>query len=107
MRWGSDTYGSEEPSGPGPSVVVIRSRGVTHSVQYHPGETLLETARRARLPLGSNCERGDCGACAVTIVSGRVWMRANSVLSAQDIASGIVLGCQSMPIGDELEIELF
>jgi hypothetical protein len=34
-------------------------------------------------------------------------MRANSVLSAQDIASGIVLGCQSMPIGDELEIELF
>ena len=89
-----------------PSVVVLRLRGRRHTVNYFAGETVLETARRGRVPLNSGCEMGDCGACMVTVVRGRVRMRANSVLSEHDIASGIVLACQSIPVSRELEIDL-
>ena len=98
-NWGDDTVAV-------PSVVVMRLKGRAHTVKYHPGETLLETARRGGVPLSSGCEQGNCGTCTVSIVAGRVRMRANSVLSDSDIASGLALACQSIPASDELEIDL-
>jgi ferredoxin len=97
--------GEEETAGV-PLVVVMRLKGRAHTVKYHPGETLLETARRARIPLSSNCEKGECGTCMVSIVAGQVRMRANSVLSESDLASGLVLACQSIPTSNEIEIDL-
>jgi ring-1,2-phenylacetyl-CoA epoxidase subunit PaaE len=89
-----------------PSVVAMRLKGKTHTVKYYPGETLLETARRGGVPLSSGCEQGHCGTCMVSIVAGRVRMRANFVLSDDDIASGLALACQSIPASNELEIDL-
>lgn len=89
-----------------PSVVTMRLKGRAHTVKYYPGETLLETARRAGVPLSSGCEQGNCGTCMVTVVAGRVRMRANSVLSENDVASGLALACQSIPASSELEIDL-
>jgi ferredoxin len=89
-----------------PSVIVMRLNGRAHTVKYHPGETLLETARRSGVPLSSGCEQGNCGTCMVRIVAGRVRMRANFVLSENEVASGLALACQSIPAGNELEIDL-
>jgi ferredoxin len=89
-----------------PSVIVMRSKGRAHTVKYYPGETLLETARRGGVPLGSGCEQGNCGTCMVSIVAGSVRMRANFVLSENDVASGLALACQSIPTSDKLEIDL-
>ena len=89
-----------------PSAVIMRFKGRAHIVKYYPGETLLETARRAGVPLSSGCEQGNCGTCMVSIVAGRVRMRENSVLSENDIASGLALACQSIPASSELEIDL-
>jgi ferredoxin len=89
-----------------PLVIVMRLKGKAHRVKYYPGETLLETARRGRLPLSSSCEQGNCGTCMVNIVAGHVRMRANSVLSANDVASGLALACQSIPTSNQLEIDL-
>jgi 3-ketosteroid 9alpha-monooxygenase subunit B len=89
-----------------PSDIVMRLKGRAHTVKYHPGETLLETARRGGVPLGSSCEQGNCGTCMVSIVAGCVRMRANFVLSEDDVASGLALACQSIPTSDKLEIDL-
>jgi ferredoxin len=89
-----------------PSVVIMHLNGRKHILKYFAGETLLETARRGQLPLGSGCERGDCGACMVSIIAGCVRMRANTVLSDEDVRSGITLACQSIPTSSELEIDL-
>jgi ferredoxin len=89
-----------------PSVIVMRLNGRAHTVKYHPGETLLETARRGGVPLSSGCEQGICGTCTVSVVAGRVRMRSNSVLSEHDVASGLALACQSVPASNELEIDL-
>jgi ferredoxin len=98
--------GAEEGTAETPSVIIMRSGGKAHALKYYPGETLLETARRGRVPLSSGCERGDCGTCMVTVIAGRVRMRANSVLSEADLASGIALACQSIPVSSELDIDL-
>jgi ferredoxin len=98
-QWGDDMAGV-------PSVIVMRLKGRTHTLKYYPGETLLETARRAGVPLDSSCEQGNCGTCMVSIVAGCVRMRANFVLSADDVASGLALACQSIPTSDKLEIDL-
>jgi ring-1,2-phenylacetyl-CoA epoxidase subunit PaaE len=89
-----------------PSAIIMRVDGRRHTVKYHAGETLLETARRGRVPLGSGCEKGICGTCTVSVIAGRVRMRANSVLSDDDIAAGLALACQSVPATSELEIDL-
>lgn len=101
-----DRVGAKNLSADTPSVVIMYLRGKPHSLKYFAGETLLETARRGRLPLNSGCEKGDCGACLVSVISGHVHMRANSVLSDADIASGLALACQSVPISEKLEIDL-
>lgn len=90
-----------------PSSLTICSNGRRHTLKYHAGETLLETARRGGIHINTSCEKGDCGACIVSITAGRVQMRANSVLSADDIASGLTLACQGLPVSSEIEIDLF
>lgn len=89
-----------------PRIVVMRRGSEEYTLEYHPGETLLDTARRGGVPLLFNCERGECGTCIVTILSGAVKMRANEVLSEDDIRSGLALGCQSVPVTETIEIEL-
>ncbi|HWO39963.1 MAG TPA: 2Fe-2S iron-sulfur cluster binding domain-containing protein [Candidatus Acidoferrum sp.] len=89
-----------------PTVIVMRFEGRAHALKYYPGETLLETARRSGVPLNSGCEHGICGTCMVRIVAGRVRMQANSVLSDNEVASGLALACQSIPASNELEIDL-
>jgi 3-ketosteroid 9alpha-monooxygenase subunit B len=98
--------GASAEAASSPAVIVMHHRGQVHSVPYHAGETLLETARRAGVPLDFNCERGECGTCMVTILSGAVKMNANLVLSEDDIRSGLALGCQSVPVTKIIEIEI-
>ena len=72
---------------------------------YFDGETLLQTARRARAPLSSNCEKGECAACMVRIRKGNVTMARNEVLSEDEISLGYTLGCQAVPVSEECEVE--
>ncbi|WP_281783672.1 2Fe-2S iron-sulfur cluster-binding protein [Sinimarinibacterium flocculans] len=75
--------------------------------RYYPGETLVETARRAGAPILTNCLNGQCGTCMVQVRKGCVRMRKNSVLTADDVTSGLTLACQGIPQGSECEIEVY
>jgi 3-ketosteroid 9alpha-monooxygenase subunit B len=80
-----------------PASLVIRLDRRKHTVEYHAGDTLLETARRGGLRPPSSCEAGDCATCMAHLESGTVHMRANNALSAEDLDDGFVLTCQSLP----------
>jgi ferredoxin len=86
---------------------VIREGLRAHRFAWHPGETLLETARRGNVALDSNCERGACGTCMVTLLQGTVKMHHNEVLTQADVDSGLVLACQAVPTSALVEIERF
>ena len=50
---------------------------------YQPGETLLETARRAGLRAPFSCEAGSCATCMARLQEGEAKMRVNNALDAR------------------------
>jgi ferredoxin len=69
-----------------------------------PGETLLESARRAGLSPPFSCEAGNCGTCIAMLTEGKVTMRVNDVLEDDEIADGYILTCQGVPDTDTVTV---
>jgi alkane 1-monooxygenase len=67
-----------------------------------PGETLLRAADREGVPFPSGCRVGGCGTCRCRLVAGRVRELTDTayLLSAEELARGTILACQSVPRGD-------
>ncbi|MDT5229471.1 MAG: 3-ketosteroid 9alpha-monooxygenase subunit [Mycobacterium sp.] len=77
--------------------ITIRLDRKKASVPRVPGETLLESARRAGLSPPFSCEAGNCGTCMAKLIEGKVTMRTNEVLEEDEIADGYILTCQAVP----------
>ena len=84
--------------------VTIVLQGKEHAVEYHPGETILETARRGALRAPFSCESGLCGTCLARIKVGAATMKANNVLTPEEIAQGLVLTCQGVPTTETITV---
>ncbi|PWB53848.1 MAG: ferredoxin [Anaerolineales bacterium] len=70
-------------------------------VRVPTGTLLSEAARLAGVDIGQPCGgQGRCGRCAVQVTSGDVRRRSSLRLSAEDIAQGYALACQSVIEGD-------
>ena len=67
------------------------------TVPGRPGETLLESARRAGLAPPFSCEAGNCGTCMAKLTEGTATMRVNDALADDEVADGYVLTCQDVP----------
>jgi ferredoxin len=92
------------PSDAPDATVSITLDGKIVSVPQIPGETLLESARRAGLVPPYSCEAGNCGSCIATLTQGQVTMRNNEVLGEDEIADGLVLTCQGVPESDSVSV---
>jgi 3-ketosteroid 9alpha-monooxygenase subunit B len=103
----SDERATKEPTTTCPVALAFHVSGRVRRATYHAGETVLETARRAGIPVSAGCEKGDCGTCIVNVLEGAVRMKRNNVLSDDEVASGLALACQSLPDSAELSIEVF
>lgn len=101
-----DSHTPADPHEASPQEIVVRLGGRTHRLAYQPGETLLETMRRAGLPAPFLCEQAICGTCMIRLVKGEVKLRENHVLSDDDLAQGYRLACQGEPVGTACEIEV-
>jgi 3-ketosteroid 9alpha-monooxygenase subunit B len=88
-----------------PESLVIRLDRRKHTVAYHAGDTVLETARRAGLRPPFSCESGNCATCMAHLDKGTVAMRVNNALSAEELAEGWVLTCQSVPTSAEVVVD--
>ncbi|MEJ2754030.1 MAG: 2Fe-2S iron-sulfur cluster-binding protein, partial [Chloroflexota bacterium] len=65
------------------------------------GTLLTEAATRAGVSINEPCGgQGRCGRCAVKVVDGSVRRRSVLRLSAEDVAEGYALACQSVVEGD-------
>ncbi len=66
---------------------------------------ILDSARAAGLPAPFACKAGVCATCRARVVSGEVEMAARYGLTDDEIASGYVLTCQSVPKGEGVELD--
>jgi ferredoxin-NADP reductase len=84
--------------------IVIRLDRRKHVIEYQPGDTILDAARRAGLNPPSSCEAGNCASCMARLEEGRVTMRVNNALSLAEVEAGWVLTCQAIPISREVVV---
>jgi ferredoxin-NADP reductase len=77
--------------------VTIELDGRTETADYRAGTTILQTARQMGLSPPYSCEAGSCATCMARLVDGSATMRANNALTADEVADGWVLTCQSVP----------
>ena len=85
--------------------VVIRLERRKHQLKYEPGDTILETARRAGLKPPFACQAGECATCMAHLAEGEVRMRANNALTADEVEQGWILTCQAIPTTREVVVD--
>jgi ferredoxin len=85
--------------------IVIRLDRRKHAIGYQPGDTILDAARRAGLNPPFSCTAGNCGTCIAHLDAGSVAMRANNVLSDEEVEQGWVLTCQAVPTSREVVVD--
>jgi len=85
--------------------IVIRLEGRKRRVGYEPGDTILDTVRRAGLKPPFACQAGSCGTCMAHLEEGQVTMRVNNALDAGEVEEGWILTCQAIPTSREVVVD--
>ena len=71
---------------------------------WTPNTKLLDFLIGKGLDAPFSCREGNCSACACRVLEGEVTMLRNEVLDDEDLADGIRLACQSLPVSDTVRI---
>ncbi|MFI7121564.1 2Fe-2S iron-sulfur cluster-binding protein [Amycolatopsis sp. NPDC049868] len=87
-----------------PASVEVTLDGETRNLAWPRRTKLLDLLLEKGFDAPYSCREGQCSACACRITSGEVKMLNNEVLDGDDIAEGIVLACQSLPLTDEVTV---
>lgn len=90
-----------------PMITLTFADGDSVCVASKAGETILAAARRAGVPLSSDCEVGDCQTCRATCLAGKVeYDEFSSVsLSPEEADGGEILPCVTSAATD-IEVRL-
>lgn len=89
----------------GPVKVEVELDGEEHTFDdWDPRTKLLDFLESKGVKAPYSCREGECSACAIRLLEGEVKMLHNDVLDAEDLADGIRLGCQSVPVTDHVKV---
>lgn len=89
----------------GPVRLEVELDGETHSFDdWEPRTRLLEFLESKGVKAPYSCREGECSACAVRVLEGELHLLHNDVLDAEDLADGIRLGCQALPLAEKVRV---
>lgn len=81
-------------------------KGLTVSAVASPGETLIDTARKAGVDIDAPCSgNGTCGKCRVRLLEGNASEEPQQHISSEEYAAGWRLACRIKPLSD-LKLEV-
>jgi ferredoxin-NADP reductase len=100
---GGEKADADAAAGAGGTITIVLY-GQRRQVARRPGETLLESARRAEMAPPFSCEAGNCATCIAHVTEGEIKMRVNNALDDDEIAEGWVLTCQSEPVTQDVTV---
>lgn len=89
----------------GPVRLEVELDGEQHVFDdWAPGTKMLDHLESKGVKAPYSCREGECSACAIRLLEGEVKMLHNDVLDDDDLADGIRLGCQSVPVTDIVKV---
>jgi len=89
----------------GPVKVEVELDGSNYTFDdWDPKVKLLDFLESKGVKAPYSCREGECSACAIRLIEGEVRLIHNDVLDEEDLADGIRLGCQSLPMTDTLKV---
>ncbi|MEJ7775594.1 MAG: ferredoxin--NADP reductase [Nocardioidaceae bacterium] len=89
----------------GPARLEVELDGEQHAFDDWPaGTKMLDHLEAKDVKAPYSCRAGECSACAVRLLEGEVTMLHNEVLDEEDLAEGIRLACQSLPVTDTVKV---
>lgn len=94
-----------EPPDKNPHRVMAVLNGKHFSMDVQYPTSILQAAKKLKVPMPYSCENGQCGSCVAYCIKGKVWMRYNEVLGEKALAEGYVLTCTGYPIGGPVELK--
>jgi 3-ketosteroid 9alpha-monooxygenase subunit B len=102
---GAQEPDSHEGQPQGPVRLEVELDGEQHTFDdWAPGTKMLDHLEAKGVKAPYSCREGECSACAVRLLEGEVKMLHNDVLDDDDLADGIRLGCQSVPVTDVVRV---
>jgi ferredoxin len=87
------------------AAVQVDLDGISHRLRWPRRATLVDTMIAAGIDVPHSCREGHCGSCVATVTRGEVEMAACDILHPDDLADGLILGCQARPVSDDLHVE--
>jgi len=94
-----------EPAFAGPVTLEVELDGEHYAFDDWRGEeVLLEFLEKKGVHAPFSCREGNCSSCACVVLEGDLAMKHNEVLDADDLADGIRLTCQGLPLTETLKI---
>lgn len=87
------------------SKVTVIADEVTNCFSMPTNQMLLDVILENQIEVPYSCQGGVCGSCICRVVTGKLRMEKNNVLSDSDIEEGLVLACQAIPITSEVQID--
>lgn len=84
---------------------VVSLDGETHTLDWPRQHTLVDIMLAKGIDVPYSCREGECGSCACTVLDGEVAMDNSEILDDEDLADGLILGCQARPVSDIVRIE--
>jgi 3-ketosteroid 9alpha-monooxygenase subunit B len=96
---------TSEPSTRHSAQLEVEINGGRHSFTWTTTDTLIDLLVKEGIEAPYSCREGQCGTCQCVVTAGEVTMDTRGALDDEDIADGIILGCQARPVSDHITIE--
>jgi 3-ketosteroid 9alpha-monooxygenase subunit B len=87
------------------AAVTVDLDGTQHRLSWPRDTSLVDMMLDEGIDVPHSCREGHCGSCVATVVSGRVDMAECDILEQEDLADGLILGCQARPVSAHVHIE--
>lgn len=94
-----DTFLDVEPA---ERDVTVIYNGKSYNLKVPPKTSILEQALEEGIDLPYSCQIGSCSSCMTKLVSGKILLLDQSVLSDEEIRQGFCLTCVGFPVSDDV-----
>ncbi len=103
---GATALSGPDAAAPG-ATAEVEIDGQSHVLPWPAGRRLLDVIIDAGLNPPYSCRQGQCGACAVRLISGEVTLINNEILDEEDFADGYILACQAVAVSDRVAVTYY